>query len=371
MKTYKIFFLLCIITSFSITSCSNDDVTVTIESFDRNKMDQLFAAFEEENLLMGTISIFKGNQEVYTNSTGMTDVENSVPIDAQSKFRIGSVSKSITAVMIMQLIDENKLALDTRLSEYYPQIPNSFLIRISDLLRHRSGLFNYIVAEDYPEWSSIPQSKEELLEKIINYGTISQPNIEFSYSNTNYVLLSFIIEDIDGVSYSEALANRITNPLGLNNTYNGSELDLSKDVALPYLFNNGQWNMVPLTPDSFSLGDGGIVSTSRDLNVIFSALFNGSLVSESSLNEMTTVIDVSGAGIFPDNNIPGYTAFEHTGGIVTYFARSIYFMNEDITITLTSNGIDVLNPKLEDFDLPNAFYKICFGLDYEIPVFID
>ncbi len=368
MKTYKKIFLLCILTSLSITSCSNDDETVTIESFDRNKMDQLFVALEEDNLIMGTLSIYKGNQEVYHNSIGMADVENLVPNDMQTKFRIGSISKTITAVMIMQLIDESKLTLETKLGAYYPQIPNAHLITISDLLRHRSGLFNYPEAEDFDSWYSVPQSKEELLEKIISNGIISEPNIEFRYSNTNYVLLSFIIEDIDNTSFSEAIANRISNPLGLKNTYIGSDLDLYQDIALPYDFSNDQWNVLPPRQDSHSLGDGGMVSTSRDLNVIFNALFNGSLVSDGALNEMTTVIDVSGAGIFP-LNVPGYTAFDHAGGIDTYFAHSVYVVNEDISITFASNASNFLHPRFWDYDLPSAFYKICLGLDYEIPEF--
>lgn len=370
MKTLKFFLLLFSTAFLSITSCTNDDETVTIESFDRNKMDQLFLALEEDNLVMGTISIFKGKKEVYHNSIGMADLEKSIPIEPETKFRIGSISKTITAIMIMQLIDENKLTMQTPLSDYYPDIPNASLITISDLLRHRSGLFNYPEAEDFVSWYSVPQTKEELLEKIINNGTISDPNIEFRYSNTNYVLLSFIIEDLDGVSFSKALANRIRTPLGLKNTYMGSDVNLSKDIALPYDFTNNEWVQLPPRLDSHSLGDGGAISTVRDLNLIFNALFNGLLVSESALNEMTTVIDISGAGLFP-LNAPGHPAFEHAGAIDTYFAQSTYFINEDISISFASNATNFFDPKFADYNLPEAFYKICLGLDYEIPKFND
>ena len=129
------------------------------QDFDISKMDSLFSTINTNQRGMGSISIFNDGKEVYKNSIGFADVAMGIRANSTTKYRIGSISKSFTAAIIMQLVDEKKINLDTRLSEYYPDIVNAEGISIESLLRHRSGIFNFTNAEDYLSWMEEPKNK--------------------------------------------------------------------------------------------------------------------------------------------------------------------------------------------------------------------
>ena len=119
------------------------------QSFDTAKMDSLFSEIEENGKGMGSISIYEDGKEVYQNSIGHADINKGMPATANTKYRIGSISKTFTAAIMMQLIEENKLKLSSKLAEFYPEIPNSKEITIEQLLRHRSGLQNFTYSDEY------------------------------------------------------------------------------------------------------------------------------------------------------------------------------------------------------------------------------
>src|SRR5690606_6281784 len=98
----------------------------------------LFARIEQHEQGMGSISLFKDGEEIYQNSIGYADIQNQIAAGAHTKYRIGSISKSFTAAIIMQLIDEGKLTLSSPLADYFPNLPNANEITIEHLLRHRS-----------------------------------------------------------------------------------------------------------------------------------------------------------------------------------------------------------------------------------------
>ena len=108
--------------------------SVKAQTFNNNKMDAFLDVIETNDKGMGSISIFKNGKEVYQNSYGLSDILNSKKNNANTKFRIGSVSKTFTATIIMQMVDEKKLALNTKLSSFFPSIPNAKLITIENLL---------------------------------------------------------------------------------------------------------------------------------------------------------------------------------------------------------------------------------------------
>src|SRR5690606_25826233 len=118
------------------------------QEFNKLKMDSLFLLIDENQKGMGSISIFENGQEVYQNSFGYASLEDSVRASKKTKYRIGSISKTFTAAITMKLIEEGKLALDTKLNEYFPEIKNSDKITIEHLLRHRSGIFNLTSTHD-------------------------------------------------------------------------------------------------------------------------------------------------------------------------------------------------------------------------------
>ena len=356
---FQIFSILII---FSLISCS-EDKNEGFEfgtQFDRDKMDTFFSILEEKNLDMGSIAIFKNGQLDYQKSFGKADIEKSISATHQTKYRIASISKSFTASIIMQLIDENKLALNTTLDTYFSELPNSNLITIESLLRHRSGLYNYT---NYADGTDITQTatREQLIDLFIENGTVFEPNQQTKYSNTNYVILAFIIEIIDNKTFSESLKDRITIPLGLENTYNGNAINTSNLEALSYTLELNNWVLAPETNISLVIGAGSIVSTPADINTFYQNLFNGNVVSENSFKQMVAINNAFGIGLI---SVPFYqkTGFGHTGLLDGFQSASYYFPNDDVSISITFNGVSMpVN------DVIVGALSIYSGLEYSLP----
>ncbi|MBN1821314.1 MAG: beta-lactamase family protein [Prolixibacteraceae bacterium] len=349
----QILFLIFIFATISV---------VKSQTFDKEKLDRFINLVEENNKCMGSFSLFQDGKEVYQNSFGFADVASDIKVNKETKFRIGSISKTFTATMIMQLFEEKKLSLDTKLSEYFPGIPNAKKITIEQLLRHRTGLFNFTNKEDYTTWMVKPQTRKDILNHFIKNGTVFEPGEKMEYSNTNYVLLSFIIEEIEKKPYSEVLKSRITGPLKLDNTYYGEKINSAEDEAFSYS-KQGGWQLETETDMSVPSGAGAIVSMPTDLNRFFNALFNMKLVSEESLGQMEKMVDGYG---FALTSVPFYEkkAFGHGGGIDGFRSFAAYFPVEKTAFSLTCNGLDmVLN------DLMIGILSIYFGRDYELPDF--
>ncbi|MBO6213726.1 serine hydrolase domain-containing protein, partial [Algoriella sp.] len=131
------------------------------QELNKPALDSLFTYMNKEKIGTGSVSIFKDGKEIYVNSYGNRDYENNLPNNAQTKFRIGSISKTFTATLIMKLIEDRKLTLDTKLSKFYPNIVNSDKITIQNLLQHSSGIQNITATPSYLEWYLKDISKPE------------------------------------------------------------------------------------------------------------------------------------------------------------------------------------------------------------------
>jgi CubicO group peptidase (beta-lactamase class C family) len=310
---------------------------------------------------MGSISIFKEGNEAYQRSFGFAEL-NKIKATKDTKYRIGSISKTFTAVIIMQMIDESKITLDTKLSSWFPEIPNASTITIEALLRHRSGLFNFTNAPDYTSWMVSKHSKDDLLKKFIANGTVFKPDEKAAYSNTNYILLSLIAEKVDKKDFALILKDRIITPCKLEDTYYGGKIKPKENEAFSYT-NINKWTLATETDMSVPIGAGAIVSNPTDLNIFYNQLFSGKLVSVESLSKMKKLVDGFGIGMF---QIPFYErmAFGHTGGIDGFQSMIGYFPDEKVSIAYTSNGVVMpMN------DILIGALSIYFGKDYILPDF--
>lgn len=335
--------------------------TLTAQKFNTKKMDSLFTAIEENNKGMGNFSLFQNGEEVYQNSIGFADVEERINAGADTKYRIGSISKTFTAAMIMQLVDEGKLKLDTKLSKFFPEVRNANRIYIKDLLRHQSGLFDFTSEESYPTFMEEPKTKQEMLEIFRSQEPVFEPGAKNEYSNTNYVLLSFIAEDVSGKTFSELLQEKIVKPLGLKNTYYGGKINTANAEAQSYK-KEKDWVLNTETDLSIPQGAGAVVSTSKEVNQFFTALFNGEVVKPESLEKMKNMKNGYGMGLFsyPLND---KTLYGHTGGIDGFGSMAVYDPESELAAAYISNAI-----AMPIGDIMLGALSISFGMDYEIPV---
>lgn len=346
--TMKRIFLLLILNFYGIASAQNPDY--------KKSIDSLMNYFQENNTFSGSVLLQKNGETIYKGEF------NKFPKGTDG-YRIGSITKIFTAVVIFQLIEEGKLKLDTKLSTFYPSIKYADEITIGNLLSHTSGMYDYLEWEEYYNQKSSIYTKEKMLQLIEQGKPESKPNQESSYSNSNYTILGYIIEDITKKTYSENVKSRIIEPLGLQNTYyETGKTDNSKRND-SYKFDGEKWSKENETHPSFTLAAGAMVSTTEDLSKLMSALFNGQLVSKNSLDNMknTSLQTAIGYGLF---RTPFYdkNGFGHTGRIDEFRAATVYFTGDNLSISILANGTSI---KLNDIVIGIA--SKYYGTKYKRP----
>lgn len=304
------------------------------------QLDQFLEVLHANNKLMGSLSILKDGKSVYHKSLGYQSItsEGKIPNTMASKFRIGSVTKTFTAVMIFQLVDEGKIKLEEKLSNYFPEIPNASKITIANMLNHSSGLFNIPRDENFNEHKPITQN--EMLALIKSHAVDFQPNEKNEYSNTNYILLGYILESIENENYKTILKKRITDKLQLKNTYYGDVINPKNNECLSYYYEEDaslhEANQAHLSNPG---GAGAIVSNPGDLVVFMDALFNNKLMSKKSFEKMTTINGEYGSGIMSAEK-NGQTIFAHNGSIDSFKSMVMYIPATKTAIAFTANALD-------------------------------
>ncbi|MBN3521137.1 beta-lactamase family protein [Algoriphagus lutimaris] len=332
----------------------------TLIAQDFNKLDQYFDSLEVHDKFMGNVLLKANGEVLYARSLGFKDVGEGVKLDDDTRFRVGSITKMFTTVMVFQAVEEGKMKLDQKLSEFIPEIPHSDQITISMLLQHRSGIHNFTNDDLYDTYFTSPQTREQLVEIIKDGGSDFEPDSKGEYSNSNFVLLTFILEDVYNESYSELVEEKITKPLQLEHTLVGQEKGTNE--AKSYSYEDG-WEEEQVTDMSIPLGAGAIVSTAEDLGKFIEGLFSGKLISEESLALMKEIKDGYGRGMF---QFPYYEkiAYGHNGGIDGFSSMIGYLPAEDVTVCILSNGSNYNNN-----NIILAILDTQFGREVKIPNF--
>ena len=339
-------------------------MSLPAQSMDTKKMkqlDALFDAIESHDQGMGSLSIYHKGREVYQRSIGFSDIENNIRASADTRYRVGSITKSLTAAIILQMVDEGKIALSSTLSTFYPEFESADLISIKHMLNHTSGLNNFTSSPEYRSQEQESLSEQELVEWFVQHDNLFPPGEKQEYSNTAYVLLSLIAEKVDKKPFAEIVQDRISKPLKLENTYIGGKIGDRPNEAHSYSANGG-WTRHSETDMSLPRGAGAIVSTPGDINQFYSALFTGKLLESETLERMKPKSDY-GFGVellgFYDKKAMG-----HGGAIDRFLSSAGHFESDELTATYISNG--------ESFginDIMIGVLSIYFGKPYELPDF--
>lgn len=334
------------------------------QQIDKAKLDQYFETLEAGNKLMGNVTLSHNGQFIYQKAIGYADVEKGIKASIDSKYRIGSISKMFTAVLTLKAVEENRIDLDRPIDGFFPDIKNASNISISQLMNHRSGIHSFTSNPDYLAWNEQAKSKEELLKIINDGGSDFDPGTKAEYSNSNYVLLTWILEDIYKQHYAQLVKQYIADPLNLRDTYVGQSISIENKEVNSYKY-LGEWQKSGETHMSIPLGAGAMVSSTADLAKFIEGLFGGKLISEKSLELMKEMQDNFGRGMF---RFPYYDKFSygHTGGIDEFKSMLSYFPEEKLTLSLCVNAA-TMDPNQVAITVLDAFY----GKEFEIPVFKD
>lgn len=349
----KLLFLSAI--SFSAIVFSQTNVKQKLAGY----IDSLFV----HHKVMGSFAFAENDRPTFIKVVGFADVEKNQKANVNTQYRIGSISKTFTAVLIMKAFEEKKISLDQKLSEFYPEIPNAEKISIENLLQHRTGIHNLTSEAEFWQYNTKPQTESSLISIIKKYKSDFEPGSKHEYSNSNYILLGFILEKIYKKPYAVLLKDKITKPLKLTLTEVGGKIDPSKDQAKAYQYINGKYVVSSETDMSIPIGAGNIISTPRDLLTFILGLENGKLVKKSSLEKMKTFVDDYGYGLV---KVPfdKYSGFGHTGGIDNFSSALFYFPDLKIATAFSTN-----QSEMDTNDFSIKMIETAMGKDFEMPSF--
>ncbi|GAA4158599.1 serine hydrolase domain-containing protein [Chryseobacterium ginsenosidimutans] len=329
----------------------------------KEKLGNYFDSLFVHHKVMGSFAIAEDNRPTFIKVVGFSDVEKKQKANVETQYRIGSISKTFTAVLIMKAVEERKISLDKKLSDFYPEIPNANKITIENLLQHRTGIHNLTNEAEYWQYNTKPQTESSLVNIIKKYNSDFEPGSKHEYSNSNYILLGFILEKIYKKSYAELLKAKIAKPLKLTLTEVGGKIDTSKNQAKSYQYTNGKYEVSSETDMSIPIGAGNIISTPRDLLSFILGVEQGKLIKKESLEKMKNFIDNYGYGLV---KVPfdTYWGFGHTGGIDKFGSALFYFPDLKVAVAFSTDQSD-----MDTNEISIKMVETAIGKDFEMPSF--
>ncbi|WP_314614812.1 serine hydrolase domain-containing protein [Streptomyces stackebrandtii] len=284
----------------------------------------------------GAMARFSGPDGVRSRTVGVRDRVSGAAMDVQARFRIGSVSKTFSTVVLLQLVQEGKLTLDAPVNEYLPGLLPDDRITVRHLLTHRSGLADYtddMFNNTVPGFEAVRNrvfSYQELVDLSLALPRTTEPGVAYKYSNTNFVVVGMLIEKATGRPVADAYERRIFKPLKLTKTsYVHPDTRIKGLHVRGYLHpDEAGAPLVDSTEQTVSWAQsaGAVISSPGDLNTFTSALMRGRLLSPAMLETMTTVTPTDttntrfyGLGLRRYDLSCGTQIFGHTGTVQGFY----------------------------------------------------
>ena len=309
----------------------------------------------------GAMARIDDGTRVYRSAQGIADRTSRRALTTTDRFRVGSVTKTFSAVVLLQLVDEHRLALDAPVNRYLPGLLPDDRITVRHLLSHRSGLYDYtndMFADSVAGFEAVRDkvfTYRQLVDMSLRKPRTNAPGAAYSYSNTNFVVAGMLIEKLTGHSVRTEYENRIFKPLKLSDTFY-----VHPDTRIPGRHANGyltadQAGAQPVDATSqtvsWAQSAGAIISSARDLDTFYSALVRGKLTSAARLAEMERFTRVNsttsyGLGLRRRDLSCGISVYGHTGAVQGYYTYAFTTKDGRRSLTAlanTSNSSDVLN----------------------------
>lgn len=339
--------VICVALSLTVL-VSADAVSKDLEPWQIRAIDSLVESIHSAGRYPGlTVLVNRKGHDVYARTIGFADVENRVPAEMDSVFAIGSITKSFTALAVLQLVDGGKLALgdtvDSVLEDYSG--PGS-VVTVAQLLTHTSGIPNYL--HEIPAVRGTFERRRSTREQMRSYfekePLLFEPGTHWSYSNSGYYLLGLIVEQVSSKSYFEYLEENVYEPLGLHRTYSGDDSEIVANRAHGYelrgddLVNAPPWHyLVPFSA-------GSLLSTAADVARYRRAVFQSDKISRRLRGLVTRTTSLQDGtelqyalGGLVSSSFHGHRKYSHSGEIYGYFANHAHYPAPDLTVVVLSN----------------------------------
>jgi CubicO group peptidase (beta-lactamase class C family) len=298
-------------------------------------LDSLLKAYNREDEFNGTVIAAKNGEVVFKKGYGFKNTAKKQLNDSSTIYQLGSVTKTFTSTMILMLQEQGKLNVKDYLQKYMPDYPDADKITIEQLLTHTSGIFNYTDDSVFRNKDMFKhQSRKDLIGVFKDKITKMEPGEKFSYSNSNYLLLGYIIEDITGKSYYAALREMILTPLGMHHTGCDFKGLKSADKATGYFSIAGGTGVAsPFVDSSVSFAAGAIYSTVSDMYIYAQALLDNKLLRPVDWMMATKPNKENYGYGWMLGEMYGHKSVGHNGG-VHGFVSNFFMVPEDKTVVV-------------------------------------
>ncbi len=334
------------------------------------KIDEVLSLAHKYRLFNGTALVAENGKVIYKKGFGLANMEWGIPNTPDTRFRLGSITKQFTAMLILQLAEQGKVKLDGKLSEYLPDYRKDIgdKVTIHHLLTHTSGIPSYTGQPGFfQNVSRNPYKVDEFIKKYASGDLEFEPGSKYAYNNSGYFLLGAIVERISGKTYEQALQEQIFSPLGMKNTgYDHHDTLIPKRAGGYAKTADGYTNAAYLDM-SIPYAAGSLYSTVEDLYLWDQALYTDQLISEKSKELMFKPFlqnyaygwAVSNAGFKQDDQ--PVQIIRHGGGINGFATMIVRLPKEKRVILLLDNTSQNMGP------LSETIIKILYNQPYDPP----
>jgi CubicO group peptidase (beta-lactamase class C family)/Tfp pilus assembly protein PilF len=302
------------------------------------RMEQVIQAYTANQRFMGAVLVAKGTEVVLNKGYGSANLEWDVPNSPTTKFRLGSITKQFTAASILLLQERGKLNVQDPVKKYMADAPAAWdKITIYNVLTHTSGIPSFTSFPEYAKWEPFATTAAEEVAWFRDKPLDFAPGEKWSYSNSGYVLLGYLIEKITGASYEKFVRENIFTPLGMKDSGYDSNSTVIVHRAAGYTAGKNGLENAGFVNMTIPFSAGALYSTTEDLLRWEQGLFGGKLLSAASLKTMTTPFlndYACGLGVQTKN---GRTVIEHGGGIEGFNTQLTYYPDDKLTVVVLGN----------------------------------
>jgi len=353
--------MICCMVGAGLGAFATNEVDARVD-----EIDALMHAYEEAGTFIGTVLVAEAGEVIYAHAIGYADRDWEIWNTVDTRYRIASISKTFTKVLVLQLVEDGLLKLEGTIADYLPDYtgPGADRITVQQLFDHRSGIVNESAVENLDRIERDFYTRSQMFDLIASYPLAASPGQRWIYSNFGYYLLGAILESASGRTYNELLQERICTPAGMRDTLPDATTQIIERRASGYsLDGTGVLTLdVPLDM-SFVFGYGHLLSTTHDLYLFYQALLDGMLLEEPYRR---VVYDDEGE-ILPigDGSRYVYAVEDGPASINGFRAGINSYPNEDRFIVVLMN---TRGPGAEYvFDVGRNLAAILYGAPYEGP----
>lgn len=330
LPTIALLFVIC----HSIPCFAQDAMTAKADDYIRSEI-------QKQRIPGISLAVIKNGRIILAKGYGFANVEHQVPVKPETIFQSGSVGKQFTATAVMMLVEDGKISLDDKITNYFPDAPAAWQnITVRHLLTHTAGTTDYPNDFDFRR----DYAEEDLYKRAKTISLAFQPGEKWSYSNLGYVMLGILIHKVSGKFYGDFLQERIFKPLGMSTARIISEEDLVPNRAAGYRLVKGELkNQEWVSPSVNTTADGALYLTVYDMAKWDAALYTEKLLKKSSLDQIWTPVKLNkgktenyGFG-WSLNEIGGHRVIEHGGSWQGFKAHIARYVAEKLTVVVFAN----------------------------------